>query len=211
MRKPEAPIGLNKILTPDEERRFMEYMFSVSGDEGMVQYFLIFDLMLQAGLRVSEVCDLRVNGTPKYLGGNVVRVLGKGKKYRDIPVSSRMVLNLSKYVKNHRQATLPEGVRGSDSRKPVFYSSLKRPYGRAAIAFKIKMLALQAGIIKHVTPHMCRHTFATNALLKHRATLAELQVMLGHSDIAVTQKYIHTAGLLDKTLGEGLDRGEWVI
>ncbi len=211
-RKPEGPIGLNKILTPDEERLFMEYMVSIIGNEGGVRDFMIFDVMLQTGLRVSELCNLRVKDTPKYLGGNVIRVhLGKGKKSRDIPISKRMAKNLSNYLKNERPATLPAAIRASDRRKPVFYSERKRPYRRDEIAYKTKKFVLRAGLIKHVTPHMCRHTFATNALLKNRATLAELQVLMGHSKIATTQKYLHTAGLLNPRLGNTLDRGEWLI
>jgi len=211
-RKPEAPIGLDKILTPAEEKRFMYFLESVTGDPSGVQNCLIFDLMLQTDLRVSELCKLRVKDCPGYLGGHVIRVhQGKGRKSRDIPVSERIAVNLSKYLKNYRPATLPSTVRSSDRRKPVFNSAQRKPYNRDKIAYLLQKLASKAGIDKHVHPHMTRHTFATNALLENRASVSELQVLLGHSKLATTQRYIHTAELLDDRLGTVLDRGEWAI
>ncbi len=211
-RKPEAPIGLDKILTPAEEKRLMFFLESVTGDPGGIQNCLIFDLMLQTGLRVSELCKLRVKDCPGYLGGLVIRVhRGKGCKNRDVPVSERIAVNLSKYLKKHRPATLPPSVRVSDRRKPVFYSVRKRPFNRDQVAYLFRKMAAKVGIDKHVHPHMTRHTFATNALLKGRASVAELQVLLGHSKLTTTQRYVHTAGLLDERLGSVLDRGEWAI
>lgn len=211
-RKPETPVGLNKILTPAEERLFVDYLISVSGDPGGIQNCLIFDLMLQTGLRVSELCKLRVKDCPGYLGGHVIRVhQGKGRKSRDIPVSGRIAANLSSYLKRYRPATLPSMVRVSDRRKQVFYSVRKRPFNRDQVAYLLRKLASKAGIDKHVHPHMTRHTFATNALLENRVNVSELQVLLGHSKLATTQRYLHTAELLDDRLGNALDRGEWAI
>ena len=211
-RKPEAPIGLDRILTPAEEKRFMDYLISVSGDPRGVQNCLIFDLMLQTGMRVSELCNLRVKDCPGYLGGRVVRVhQGKGKKSRDIPVSRRITANLSNYLRNHRPATLPEWVRISDRRKQVFYSVRKKPFTRDGIGYKIGRFGRLAGIEKHLTPHMTRHTFATNALLKNRVSLSELQTLLGHTKISTTERYLHCAELLNPRVGNALDRGEWSI
>ncbi|KKN73148.1 hypothetical protein LCGC14_0403200 [marine sediment metagenome] len=210
-RKPEAPIGLNKFLTSDEERRFMEYMVSVSGDEGGVQNCLIFDLMLQTGLRVSELCGLRAKDTPKYLGANAIHVHeSKGQKSRDIPISDRLAARLSDYLKNYRPATLPQTVRASDRRKQVFYSALKQPYKRAAIAHKLKKFTLLAGLDKHVTPHMTRHTFATLSLFENRLNTKQLQALLGHSKLATTEMYLYPVGLLNPEFGNNLDRGRWV-
>lgn len=211
-RKPEAPIGLDKILVPTEEKRFMDYLVSVSGDEGGVRNCLIFDLLLQTGMRVSELCNLRVKDTPKYLGGNVIRVhLGKGKRSRDIPISQRMRTNISAYLRDYRPATLPDAVRVSDRRKPVFYSPQKRPYRRDQIAYQIRKFILWAGIDKHVTPHMCRHTFATISLFQDRISLARLQIIMGHAKVSTTERYLHVVELLDPKLGNAIDRGVWVL
>lgn len=211
-RKPEAPIGLDKILTPVEEKQFMGFLVSVSGDPGGVRNCLIFDLMLQTGMRVSELCDLRVKDCPGYLGGYVIRVhQGKGSKSRDIPVSKRVAVNLGLYLKDYRPATLPDSVRVSDRRKPVFYCDRQRPFNRDQVRYLFEKLARGAGITKHVHPHMTRHTFATNALIEGRVNVVELQLLLGHSKLATTQRYVHTAGLLNDRLGSALDRGEWTI
>ena len=210
-RKQEAPIGLDKILTPKEERKFLDYLVSVSGDPGGIQNCLIFDLLLQTGMRVTELCTLKVKNCPAYLGGNVIRVLGKGRKFRDIPVSERLAKNISTYLKNHRPATLPSSVRVSDRRKPVFYSARRKPFDRHQIAYKIKKIGWLAGIEKHLHCHMTRHSFSTNTLFKKRVSLSELQVILGHTQITTTAKYLHTVGLLDCRLGNSLDRFEWTL
>lgn len=211
-RKPEGPIGLDKILTPAEERQFMDYMVSVSGDEGGMANWLMFGLMLMTGMRVSELCALRVKDTPVYLGVNAVHVHeSKGRKSRDIPIGERLTESLLTYLKDYRPATLPASVRASDRRKPVFYSELKRPYGRDRIAYKLKKFALQAGLVKHFTPHMCRHTFATLSLFEKRIEISLLQALLGHSKLAITQRYLHTAELMNPGLGNALDRGEGVL
>ncbi len=210
-RKHEPPIGLDKILTPQEERKFLDYLVSVSGDPGGIQHCLFFDLLLQTGLRITELCTLKVKNCPACLGGNVIRVLGKGRRFRDIPVSGRLAKNLTSYIKYHRPATLPSTVRVSDRRKPVFYSARRKPFDRHQIAYRIKKLGRLAGIEKHLHCHMTRHSFATNTLLKKRASLSELQVILGHAQITTTAKYLHTVGLLDCRLGNSLDRFEWVL
>ena len=210
-RKPEAPIGLDKILVPGEEKQFMDYLISVSGDQGGVQWCVMLDLMLQTGMRVSEICALRVKDCPGYLGGRVVRVhQGKGKKSRDIPVSARISRNLSGYLKEHRAGTLPAGVRVSDRRKRVFYTA-KKAFTRDGIGYKIARFGRLAGIEKHLTPHMTRHTFATRAILSGKVTLPELQTLLGHTKLATTERYLHCARLLNPRVGDALDRGEWVI
>lgn len=189
----------------------MDYLASVSGNEGGVRDCLIFDLMLQTGMRVSELCNLRIKDCPGYLGGRVVRVhQGKGKKSRDVPISSRVTKNLSVYLKKHRIETLPRTIRASDRRKPVFYYK-KRPFTRDVIGYKIKQIGRLADIEKHLTPHMTRHTFATNALLKNRISLPELQIIMGHTKIATTERYLHCAELLSPRVGNALDRGHWTI
>ncbi len=211
-RKPEAPVGLDKILTPAEEKQFMAFLVSVSGEAGGVRTCLIFDLLLQTGMRVSELCDLRVKDCPGYLGGYVIRVhQGKGGRSRDIPVSERIAVNLGLYLRKYRPGTLTASVRVSDRRKRVFYNDCRRPFNRGQIRYMLGSMAVRAGIGKHIHPHMTRHTFATNALLKGRVTLPELQLLLGHSKLATTQRYVHTAGLLNNKLGSALDRGGWAI
>ena len=211
-RRPESSVGLDKILTPSEEDGFMDYMLSQIGEAEGLKFYLIFDLLLLTGLRVSELCNLRVKDTPRYLGANAVRVyLGKFKKNRDIPVSQRMAKNISMYLRKIRPSTLPSTVRVSDSRKPVFYSATKKTFTRDTIGYQIARSGRLAEIEKHLTPHMCRHTFATRALMKNKINLPELQIFMGHVKITTTQRYIHLVTLLTGDYGERLDRRETVL
>ncbi len=211
-RKPDSPIGLDKILTPAEETKFTDHMASQMGEPEGAKLYLIFDLMLMTGIRVSELCNLRVKDTPGYLGMNAVRVyLGKNKKNRDIPVSKRMAANIRTYRKDLRPQTLPAHVRASDSRQRMFYSSLKKPFTRRGLGYQIARCGRLAGIVKHLTPHMCRHTFATRALMDSKINLPELQIFMGHAKITTTQSYIHLVTLLTGDYGERLDRSEIVI
>ncbi|MFC1675561.1 tyrosine-type recombinase/integrase [Planctomycetota bacterium] len=211
-RKPETPIGLNKILTPTEEKRFKDYLVSVQNDPDGVKRLLIFDIMLNTGLRVSELCKLRVKDTPKYQGGNVIQIhRGKGQKTRNIPVSDRIRRNINIYIKVYRPATLPGHIRPSDSRRQLFFSRTKKRYNRRSVAYLISQLGKKAGIAKHLTPHMCRHTFATRLLVDRKVTLAELQMLLGHSKISSTQKYLHVIDLLNPTVANAIDGGGGVL
>ena len=190
----------------------MEYLWSRTGDKEGVKFYLMFDLMLMTGLRVSELCNLRVKDTSRYLGAHAIRVyLGKFSKNRDIPISRRMSHNMAVYIKKYRGSTLPGSVRASDSRKRVFYAATKKPFTRDSVGYHIERLGKEAGIVKHLTPHMCRHTFATRALMGNKINLPELQIFLGHSKLATTQRYIHLVTLLTGDYGERLDRGETML
>jgi integrase/recombinase XerD len=144
----------------------------------------ILELFYSSGLRVSELCHLRIDELE--LDAGYVRVLsGKGSKERIVPVGSRALDALRQYlvrarpefVKPHTDATLFLSVRGN-------------PLHRETIWAWIKQYAEKVGIHKNVKPHGLRHSFASH-LLAHGADLRAIQEMLGHADISTTEIYTH--------------------
>ncbi|MFC1644205.1 site-specific tyrosine recombinase XerD [Candidatus Omnitrophota bacterium] len=143
----------------------------------------ILELMYAAGLRVSEVKDLKktnVNMEPSF-----VKCSGKGGKERIVPLGKVAQKAIARYIEN---------VRGKMSKKTqdehLFLSRLGKKLSRQSLWKMIRKYAREAGIKKHITPHTLRHSFATH-LLEGGAELRGVQEMLGHADISTTQIYTH--------------------
>ena len=144
----------------------------------------MLELMYAAGLRVSELCGLRMGDVRKDPG--LVRVLGKGSKERIVPVGEVALQKIDAYLATARPALL----RGRAS--PWLFVSTRGAGRVHRVTFwnRIKRHALAAGIAKNVSPHKLRHSFATH-LLANGADLRAVQAMLGHADIGTTQIYTH--------------------
>jgi integrase/recombinase XerD len=184
---------------------------------------LICELFLSTGLRETELARLRIQDTPMVLGTNVIEVYrGKNDKDRTIKVAPQLAEALEKYITQIRPRTMLRHVKRSDRSRPVFYNRDGRPYtktvkvwnkktGRtqvrvrtsAALYRKIRRIGEHAGIAKRVYPHMLRHTFAMNALM-NGVDIYMLQQLMGHSDIAMTARYLHLADSQREGLGEKL-------
>ncbi len=137
-------------------------------------------LMYASGLRVSELCALRVGDLDVTEG--VVTPLGKGGKRRVVPVGAAAITVLREYI---------EGVRAAhrSSAKPtLFLSPSGRAMSRQGFWKLLKRYAVAAGIIAPISPHKLRHSFATH-LLFHGADLRAVQAMLGHADLSTTEIY----------------------
>ncbi|MHB1847005.1 MAG: site-specific tyrosine recombinase XerD [Deltaproteobacteria bacterium] len=143
----------------------------------------MIELMYAAGLRVSELCALRLGDVRCDPG--IVRVLGKGSKERLVPVGEVALEKLEGYLSRGR----PLLLRGRES-SDLFLSRRGRRMGRICFWTRLKRHAAKAGIGKNVSPHKLRHSFATH-LLERGADLRAVQAMLGHADIGTTQIYTH--------------------
>ncbi len=149
----------------------------------------IVELLYASGLRVSELCNARLENLDLEKG--FIRVVGKGNKQRLVPVGAGARKSLDKYLRGGR----PELV-GKKTGGEIFLSVRGRKLTPQRIWQLLGDLAKRAGLDKPVHPHMLRHSFATH-LLEGGADLRIIQEMLGHADIATTQIYTHidTRGL----------------
>jgi integrase/recombinase XerD len=143
----------------------------------------MIELMYSCGLRVSELCGVRVGDLRMEDG--CLRCIGKGDKERLVPVGKQALAIVEKYLRESRPKLLGDGSspclflhqKGGQMNRITFWKMLGT-YGR------------RAALRKGVTPHMLRHSFATH-LLDRGADLRSVQIMLGHADIATTQIYTH--------------------
>ncbi len=144
----------------------------------------ILETLYSCGLRVSELCSLRISDL--FLNEGFIRVHGKGKKERLIPISPRAVQELELWFTDRDQLTIKPGHEDA-----VFVSCRRgTKLSRITIFHIIKMLCEATGIRTSVSPHTFRHSFATH-LLEGGANLRAIQEMLGHEEIGTTEIYLH--------------------
>ncbi len=142
----------------------------------------ILELLFSTGLRVSELANLKKDAVD--LKKNEFSVRGKGEKIRVVFLSDGAKNAVRKYLEKENTASV-----ASEFLFPVTPRSIQR---------MIKKCAVKAGISKKVTPHVLRHSFATD-LLQNGADIRSVQALLGHANISTTQIYTH---FTDKQLGE---------
>lgn len=143
----------------------------------------IIETLFSCGLRVSELTNLKLSNL--YLDDGFVRVNGKGSKERLIPVSPRVIKELGWWFDDRQQMAIKAGEEDY-----VFLNRRGAHLTRTMILIMIKQQAKAAGILKTISPHTLRHSFAT-ALLEGGADLRSIQAMLGHESIGTTEIYTH--------------------
>ncbi len=140
----------------------------------------IIEVLYSCGLRVSELCDLKLSDL--FFGEGYIRVTGKGDKQRLVPISGiardRIQLYLEyRHTDNHSEDTLFLNNRGTKLTRVMIFTL-------------IKQAAIMAGIEKKISPHTFRHSFATH-LLEGGADIRQVQDLLGHENILTTEIYTH--------------------
>lgn len=144
----------------------------------------IIEVMYGCGLRVSELCNLRLSHI--YFEESFIRVIGKGNKERLIPINAPALKSIRLYI---------EGTRRHQETKPntsdiLFLSKSGGILSRVMVFNIVKKHAALAEIKKNISPHALRHSFATH-LVEGGADLRAVQEMLGHSSITTTEIYAH--------------------
>ncbi len=145
----------------------------------------ILEMMYDTGLRVSELVGLKLGALDLETG--LVRVLGKGRKERLVPMGEMALARMGRYI----EASRPALLKGKSSER-IFVSRLGGGLTRQAIWKLILKYLKTVGIGKRVSPHTLRHSFATH-LVENGADLRSVQMMLGHADISTTQIYTHVS------------------
>jgi len=144
----------------------------------------MLELLYATGMRVSELTSLNVKQVN--MGMGFVRCFGKGSKERIVPFGRMAAQCLHHYIHIVR----PQLLKDSHAEDALFMNHLGTRLTRQGFWKIIKKYARMAHIIKDITPHMLRHSFATH-LLDNGADLRAVQEMLGHADISTTQIYTH--------------------
>jgi integrase/recombinase XerD len=143
----------------------------------------LLEFMYATGVRISEVIDLKKNAL--FLESGIVRIFGKGKKERIVPIGEVAIKFMRQYLKDSRPK-----LANSKSEEIVFLNRRGGKLSRMGAWKIIRKYVDLANIKKKVTPHTLRHSFATH-LLEGGADLRAVQEMLGHRRISTTQIYTH--------------------
>ncbi len=181
---PKLGRKLPSVLREGEVERLLEAP-DVATAQGMRDKAML-ELLYAGGLRVSELVGLTFSQL--FLDEGYVRITGKGRKERLVPVGEQACEWLQRYFADARPALLA----GRGDCEQVFLSKRGRGMTRQTFWHALKGLARKAGIRKQLSPHTLRHAFATH-LLDHGADLRVVQMLLGHGDLSTTQIYTHVA------------------
>jgi integrase/recombinase XerD len=181
LESPKIGLKLPEFLTVDEINRII-FTIDVSQPEGQ-RNRAILETLYSCGLRVSELIGLRFSDL--YLDEGFIRVEGKGKKQRLVPISGTAIKEINLYLIDRNLISVKKGFEDI-----LFLSRRGTALSRIMIFHIIKVHTELAGIKKTVSPHTFRHSFATH-LLEGGANLRAIQAMLGHEKIATTEIYTH--------------------
>ena len=169
---------LPKFLTEDEASNLME---ACPSKLHALRNKAILELLYSSGLRRSELINLNICDINFEQG--YAKVLGKGSKERIVPITDIALDSIQNYL-----ATRPQHL----PTEPLFLSSYQRRISGEGIRQIIKQSAVNTKLVRHITPHSLRHSFATH-LLNNGCDLKTLQEMLGHKSLSATQVYTHVS------------------
>lgn len=174
VRGPKAPRKLPQVLDADEAQALVQLDGS---DPLSLRDRAMLELFYSSGLRLSELCGLRWIDLD--LDEGSARLLGKGRKTRQVPVGRHAV-----------EALRALGALGAAPEAPVFTGRAGAAIAPRTVQQRLKQAAQTQGLWKRVHPHLLRHSCASH-LLESSADLRGVQELLGHADIATTQIYTH--------------------
>ena len=177
---------LPRLLRPDETVSLIEAA-EPSTPIGLRDRCML-EVLYGSGLRVSELVSLRLGSVDRRSG--TIRVLGKGRKERIVPLGAPALEILDRYLETARPALAKRSAPDCDA---IFLTRRGRAMTRQNFFLRIRQIARLAGIgSDRVSPHVLRHAFATD-LLEGGADLRAVQSMLGHADLATTEVYTHVS------------------
>ena len=172
---PKQEKHLPLFLTEEEVSKLIEA--ALPKDERGLRDRAILETFYSTGIRISELAGLSIEDID-FIGG-IVKVMGKGKKERLVPIGERAIASIRAYL---------------DSRKKqadtLFLNKSKKRITTRGIRNIVRKYIRNAGIKQGVSPHTFRHSFATH-LLNRGADLRSVQELLGHANLSTTQIYTH--------------------
>jgi integrase/recombinase XerC len=178
VRAPKAPRRLPGTLDADQMARLLELP---PAEAFAVRDRALMELLYSSGLRLAELAGLDLGDLD--LKDRIVRVTGKGKRMRDVPVGRKALAALAAWLQE--RATLPRV-----DAQALFVGRQGRRLGARAIQLRVAYWARRQGLPMHVHPHLFRHSFASH-LLESSGELRGVQELLGHANVSTTQIYTH--------------------
>jgi site-specific recombinase XerD len=178
------PKLVQKVVSPlsDDEISSIIRAFDSNG-RTQFRDQVIFMLLIDTGLRVGELTNLKINDVNGSQG--ILKVLGKGKKERLVPMGNKSLRALQRYLYRFRREPLNPEI------QHVFLSEYGEPLTNNGVRLSFRRLAIRSGVHR-IHPHLCRHTFATRYLL-NGGDIFTLQIILGHSTLEMVRHYVNIA------------------
>jgi integrase/recombinase XerD len=182
LESPKKGLHLPEVLSTAEIDSILA-VIDLSNSEGQRDKAII-ELLYSCGLRVSELCNLKMHDL--FLEEGFLKVVGKGNKERLVPISNQAIKELDLWFLTRNTITPKVGEEDY-----VFISVCRKQHlSRITVFHNLRLYAERAGITKKISPHTLRHSFATH-LLEGGANLRVIQAMLGHEQISTTEIYTH--------------------
>jgi integrase/recombinase XerD len=180
IKMPKMEKTLPKYLTIEEVDKLLDIRTIKPND---YRNKAMLELLYATGMRISELTNLTLSQID--FNDDLVRVMGKGKKERIIPLENTCINYLKLYINEYRNYLLK--TKTSDY---IFINNFGNKISRQGFFKILKKLCQESGINKEISPHVLRHSFATH-LLNNGADLRVIQELLGHESIVTTQIYTH--------------------
>lgn len=178
LRTPKGARRLPEVLSPEQ----MDRLLAGRGDETLeVRDRALFELMYSSGLRLAETVALDLVDLD--LAAGMVRVTGKGRKTRDVPVGRQAVAALRAWLRVRGSLMVPDVA-------ALFVGRGGRRLGARSVQKRLTRAARVHGLDAAVHPHLLRHAFASH-MLESSGDLRAVQELLGHANISTTQVYTH--------------------
>jgi integrase/recombinase XerD len=191
LEQPKTIKSLPHVLSINEVELLLDFDLNKKQD---YRDKAILELLYSSGLRISELINLKLENIN--LNENLVRVMGKGKKERIVPIGDYATYYLDLYIKEYRKLFLKQKI--SDY---VFINASGNKLSRQSVFKMLQKRKEEKQIKTKFSPHTLRHSFASH-MLENGADLRSIQELLGHSDISTTQIYTHIG---DKKIRENYD------
>lgn len=187
----------SSLELPREEKRLPKDILSMKDIKKMIEASdkecalqlrnrAIMEVFYATGMRVTELIQLTIYSINE--SNLTVRIQGKGRKERIVPISGRAMILVRNYIEDLRPMLISRNPQAETVGITLFLSYRGKVLRRADLSLLIQSFAKDAGINTHVTPHIIRHSIATH-LLKNGMDIRYIQELLGHEDLRTTERY----------------------
>ena len=178
IRSPKLPHKIPRPLHEAQAREVLQWAETLAKEDWIGRRDrALFTLLYGCGLRIDEALSLNMGGLPR---DGYLRVTGKGRKERQVPVIDIVERNLNLYLES---CPFP-----AEDNRPVFVGAKGERLNQGVAQKAMRHLRTNLGLPENATPHALRHSFATH-LLQNGANLREIQELLGHASLSTTQRY----------------------